>query len=80
MCQYYCQCYIYIVNEIFCEEIKLERHKFFETGSSFLVLIISSLICSRFVHEGNASRDLTDLISLIWTDFRNVLLIAEAFH
>lgn len=26
------------------------------------------------------SRDQTDLISAIWTDFRNVLLIAEAFH
>lgn len=50
---------------------------FVRLGHHFLYL---SIICSRFAHEGNASRDLTDLISLIWTDFRNVLLIAEAFH
>lgn len=72
------QCYIYIVKQIFCEGFKVERHKLCETGSSFLVLITH--ICSRFAHEGNASRDLTGLISLIWTDFRNVFLIAEAFH
>lgn len=74
-----CQCYIFKRNSFkssSCIFVRLGHHLF----NHWAIISRRSLITFLFKFKGNTSCERTDLISAKCTDFRNALLIADAFH